>query len=296
MPKYNRKENKPPLVLLYAAMLIVFSVMCVLAYIYITAPLHSPVAAGSSLSPSPTAAAAEPVKTIAVTTEAIASAAETEEESTAEITEETAAEEITVELTSEETSAFITEAAIVYDDYSKSFFSNTLFIGDSIFTGLNGYGYISGSNVFAEKGLDAASVLLVYVNGQGVLSASKGFERAVIMLGTNSIKANAQTNADNTKTLIKKLKEENSDMEIVVLTVPPCASQNSYGITMKMINNYNAALTEAANDEDFILIDLCSDFKNGDGYIKSEYVQPDGLHLTQKGYKELLAMVEYELE
>jgi len=85
-------------------------------------------------------------------------------------------------------------------------------------------------------------------------------------------------------------------MEIVVLTVTPCASKNSYGITMKMINNYNEALTEAANDGDFILIDVCSDFKNGDGYIKSVYVQPDGLHLTQKGYKELLAMVQFELE
>jgi len=181
-------------------------------------------------------------------------------------------------------------------DYDKEFFADTLFIGDSIFTGLSGYKFIPAANVFAKEGLAPSAALTIQINDTGVLEKAKGFKRAVIMLGTNSLANNADALAADMKTLVSKLKESSPGIETVVLTVTPVAKTTSYSVTIDMVNSYNNALAEAAKDSGFRLIDICADFKDGDGYIKVEYVQPDGLHLHQEGYKEMLSLVQYSLE
>jgi len=287
-PSTKRKSNKniksnrisiSTAVMVNAALVVAILLLCVFIYLYIAVPFPSP-AASENLTSEPH---------ITTVTEPIESSFKTSEHVTTITSAENSTDTITAE-TNETIDTFFK------DDYDKSFFGNTLFIGDSIFTGLSGYGLMPADNVFAEKGLAPSAALTFEIKGRNVLSASDGFDRAVIMLGTNALKGNPVSLADSMKTLVNKLKSENPEMEIAVLTITPVAAKTDYSITIDMVDRYNDALTDAADNGGFILIDICSDFKGDDGYIISDYVQPDGLHLTQEGYKELLAKVQFELE
>jgi hypothetical protein len=184
-------------------------------------------------------------------------------------------------------------------DYEAGFFSGTLFVGDSIFTGLSGYGLIFAGNVFADIGLSPAGALSKTINNRGVIETAADFDRVVIMLGTNGLAAaNASSISESMKTLVNSLKSAYPGIETVILTVPPVASSVSsdYSVTIDMINEYNSLLRGAARETGCILIDVSALLKDDGGYLRGDYAQPDGMHLTVSAYKALLSYVQTELE
>jgi len=285
MPKTPSKKPNYTVFLLNAALVVVIVLLCVFSYIYISSPLPEPVSTANTPADTtvPETLLTEPP-----------TSAEPPETTHPPMTHASTEVDLSEETETAETSKSETE--FVPGEYDGEFFARTLFIGDSIFTGLSGYGFIPASNVFAEKGLAPSAALTYKINGSDVFERAKGFDRAVIMLGTNALGNNASSLAADMKTLVSRIKDSSPGIETVVLTVTPVAAVSDYSVTIDMVNNYNAALAEAASDNSFLLIDVCSDFKGSDGFIKDDYVQPDGLHLTQKGYKELLSIVEFKLK
>ena len=74
-------------------------------------------------------------------------------------------------------------------DFDKEYFSSSLFIGDSISTGLSLYGFLDQDNVFAQQGLAPSTALDAEIDGVTLSDKIAAFKpkKIFVMLGTNSV-------------------------------------------------------------------------------------------------------------
>ncbi|MDR0196905.1 MAG: SGNH/GDSL hydrolase family protein [Oscillospiraceae bacterium] len=292
----NRRETSftPAVVVLNILIVVITAMLGLFLYLYMTSPLPP-----SPPAPPPASGQSTPSSTLV--------AAPTENEPSETVTTlppATTIPEMTKSPFSDSytpgsRSADGTDEPSPPNDYDKVFFGDTLFIGDSISTGFSGYGLIPAANVFADIGMSPSGALTAEINGRGVIETAAGFDRVVLMLGTNGLSAsNAALIAESMKTLANTLKSARPSAETVILTVPPVAPNvgNSYNISIDMINEYNSLLAGVARETGCILIDVCSALKDENGYLKAQYAQPDGMHLTVSAYEALLSFVQSELE
>jgi lysophospholipase L1-like esterase len=235
-----------------------------------------------------TTAATAPAETSAETAETTATTAQTV---TSDETAETAAQ------TETSTVSAAIAATPAADDYDKEFFSNWLFVGDSIFTGLYGYNYLSSSNVFAKIGLNPASVRTTDNNGTTVyqkLAVSKP-DIICIMLGTNGL---AYLSIDSMITdygkFIDEIKELLPDTRIIILSLTPVTKVHSdtKPETLELVTSYNEALKTLAEEKETDYFDIFTDLSDDEGYSRPEYAENDGLHLKGAAYKRVLWLLE----
>ncbi|MCL1823878.1 MAG: GDSL-type esterase/lipase family protein [Oscillospiraceae bacterium] len=182
-------------------------------------------------------------------------------------------------------------------EFDKNFFANDLFIGDSITTGLPGYGFLPAGNVFAKVGLSLAYAASTEIDGETSLNKATAMkpERIFIMLGTNEIGHNNPADlAPRMKTFVEALKNTVPDSEIYILTIPPvtAAHEQSSPENMEKINTYNDLLKILASENGFNLIDICAILKDSAGYFSSEYAEADGLHFKGTAYKAILSYIQ----
>jgi lysophospholipase L1-like esterase len=192
------------------------------------------------------------------------------------------------------TTAAVTAAAA---DYNKDFFSNWLFIGDSIFTGLYGYNYLDSTNVFAKIGFSPSSVRTGDVNGTTVyqkLAVAKP-EVICIMLGTNGLAyLSADTMISDYGKFIGEIRDLLPDSRIIVLSITPVTKKHSdeKPETLEMITTYNEALKTLAEDSEVDYFDIFTELSDENGYSKVMYAENDGLHLKGAAYAKVLSMLE----
>jgi len=90
---------------------------------------------------------------------------------------------------------------------------------------------------------------------------------------------------------VKMIKDHN--IIPIVTTVAPitreCAEKRGPGI-IESINLYNGKMREYAHDNDLRILDLnmALEDKTQGHYLKKEYALPDGLHLNEKAYRQIL--------
>ncbi|MCB1096439.1 MAG: DUF1080 domain-containing protein [Verrucomicrobiae bacterium] len=159
-----------------------------------------------------------------------------------------------------------------------------VFLGDSI---TQGWGDTMGDSFpgmkVANRGIsgDTTRGMLIRLE-EDVLTLNP---KAVVMLmGTNDLEENADpaTAAANVMLILKKLKDHNASMPIVLCQVfPSSASKKRPADKIKQINAYFAT---AVKDEPRItLLDTWTLFANGEGDAKQEEF-PDLLHPNEAGY------------
>ena len=150
--------------------------------------------------------------------------AETETETSESETE--ASEETEEEAESSETEAETAAASKTSSEY-KEYFSDTLFIGDSITTGFSGYGYISETNVAAKVGLNPSSALtkeIPMADGSSRTVAAQAAaaqpSKVYIMLGSNGIQwLTNQSMLDSVSTLTSEIKSS-ENLHLLKLFIP----------------------------------------------------------------------------
>lgn len=193
-------------------------------------------------------------------------------------------------------------------EYDADYFSDALFIGDSIFTGLYGYSYIDRANVAAAVGYTAYGAQVnpfdeSYFSGNAVdYAKSRDPKKIIIMLGTNGL--SSQTDMDDFETgyrgLLNKLKKECPDSKICAVSVPPITANSSMaeysGITNTIINNANERIKSICSELDVIYYDVNSVLKDESGYFSEEYAEADGMHFLGATYPVLLSGVQKALE
>lgn len=194
-----------------------------------------------------------------------------------------------------------TEPKYSSDDYDKEFFSNSLFIGDSIFTGFSGFGYLQPENVFAKVGLNPESAVTREIDGVTAVGKAQQMQpdRICIMLGTNGLAfLSADYMANEMAELVDNLRTVSPDSEIIILSIPPVTAEHesSNPETIPVIMDYNSKLEETAKDRECRFIDIFTMLQDDDGYLAADYAEADGLHFLGKAYGVVLSRIQYELE
>ncbi len=239
----------------------------------------------------------ETTETQATTTETTTSGTEVPaSETSAATTSETDAPETTPIETSAAEAAVQTTAA-GSDTYDISYFSNDLFIGDSIYTGLYLYGYFPKSQVFAAVGMGPNTASTVEIDGYTAAGRAKEMQppHIFIMLGTNGLAyLDASFMADSMKTLVNGLHEASPESEICIISIPPVTYEHELGgnETMAKVNKYNSLLETAAGECGATYLDLCSRLQSDSGYFSSKYAEADGLHFLGAAYKKMLSFLQ----
>lgn len=212
-------------------------------------------------------------------------------------------DETTGENTEEATGA--TEETVPVDNlilpqYNREFFSEDLFIGDSISTGLYLYDYLDAENVFAEVGLNPESALTKKVNDVTCIekAAEMRPKRIYVMLGTNGL-AFMDVDYMSTKLteLVAELEMACPVAKICVISLPPVTKEHDAEgkETMAKINEYNSKLEAMCNQGGFTYVDICSKLKDSEGYFSSQYAEDDGLHFLGSAYALLLGTIENQI-
>ncbi len=187
-------------------------------------------------------------------------------------------------------------------EFSKEFFADDLFIGDSITTGLSGYGILSPKNVAAAVGYTPYKAYSTEIQlGDGSTgtaldyAASMQPKRIYVMLGSNGI-TSADAMEDSYRTLLEKLADKCPDSKVCCLSVTPVTSDStsaaSAGISNSMITDFNKFIKSIAEEKGLTYIDLYTLFSDEDGYFLHEYAENDGLHFKGKTYKAMLSYIE----
>lgn len=194
------------------------------------------------------------------------------------------------------------ESSAAIDEYDQSFFSNTLFIGDSISTGLSLYGFVDADYVFAIQGLAPSTLFSTEIGGETCESkiSSVKPERIVIMLGSNGIGYGeidviAQQMCDTLATLKSLFKGEIGVVSVSPITLAAEQSTDN-ALSSSAILTYNATVKEYAEANGMTYIDLYTPLTNGTDYFYEDYAEPDGIHFSGKAYQIMLSTVQKAFE
>ena len=181
--------------------------------------------------------------------------------------------------------------------YNKAFFANDLFIGDSISTGLTGYGYLDSKNVFAQVGLNPESAITKEIEGETSVERAAALQpkRIYIMLGSNGLAYMGNDYMVNKMLeLIAELEVACPTADIVIISIPPVtkAHEAEGNETMALVKDYNSRLEALASEGGYKYVDLCSRLTDSSGYFSSAFAEQDGLHFLGTAYITMLNYIE----
>jgi len=186
--------------------------------------------------------------------------------------------------------------------YSKDVFDNDLFIGDSIFTGLSGYGFLDAENVAAKIGYTPSAAMSKAFDVKGISAVEyakqRQPERIYLMLGSNTMASgtNFDVIVSQYRDLVEKLQEDCPNSDICVISITPVTkdstSAKAGNITNENIRKVNTKLKTMAEDCQADYFDLNSMLSDENGFFLEEYAEQDGLHFMGKTYKVLLSALQ----
>lgn len=202
-------------------------------------------------------------------------------------------------LTEEET----VSNTILSDEELAAYYSDSVFIGDSIMAGFRNYSAKRDSYVhdisFLAVGSYSAFNAMKPVVGDNVHPMYKGkkcqvwnavpligSKRAFILLGMNDISIlGLEGSRDQYKQLIDKILETSPDIEIHIISVTYTLRDQGKGkLNNDNIAKYNVLLQEMAEENGWGYLDLCTPISDGEGNLAKEYCSDGFVHLSQSAY------------
>lgn len=179
----------------------------------------------------------------------------------------------------------------------------TVLVGDSIMCGVKEYNALPHGSFIAKVGIGPNSFYnFAYseykINGK----ASKGVDkvistkanRVIIMLGMNEIDWNStKSTVNNYRKVLKKIKKNLPNAEIIVLATSPTAKNHSSGVpSLKKVKVYNKSVKKLAKELDIKYVNLFEGkFTDSNGYLKNKYNGGDGCHWNVAGTKKFISLL-----
>lgn len=205
------------------------------------------------------------------------------------------------------------EEVLVENNQPLFNFESTLFIGDSIFVGLEKYIKETNNKTMAPSVFFANGGFAIRHNRQKVNSSSTHPElngekmkisKAVkttdkdnlfIMMGTNDLVVNTPSTAKNDfATLMGAILDVNPGMNVYILeTVVPVNGKNNQDLTCENAKEYNKLLKFYAEDKNYNFIELPDILFDDNGCLKEEYSTDGFLHLNDNAYKLIVDSLMY---
>lgn len=215
---------------------------------------------------------------------------------------ETSSEEVSSEVTSsEETSSQITQTpdGVVpeSDKVLSNYFSDAVFIGDSITHGLSLYTYMNDKTTilsYTGLGLDNIYTKEVIDDGNGntipVMDAVKNSDakKFYVLLGVNSIGYSKDNFVSKYGAVVDSILSYHPDAIVYVQSITPVCEQkakaNGYKLDNETIKEYNEALIEMAKEKGAYYLDIHSALCDETGALP-ENATTDGLHFGSQYYQ-----------
>ncbi len=159
-----------------------------------------------------------------------------------------------------------------------SYFSDVLFVGDSLTNGLYLYGDIKTADYCYETSATAAGV----TNVTPLLSmlASKKYGKIYILLGINEMGSGTSSYIANYEKLIDTVRARQPNAVIVLQTILPTNPAMTWDASIFSVENVqakNRALAELAQRKGAVLVDTYSAYADGNGMMPADYCR-DGVH------------------
>ena len=186
-------------------------------------------------------------------------------------------------------------------DQDYAFLSDTVFVGDSICSGLRVYKILPDDNVVA-KGCVGARNIFDYtfpVRGKEFgltysLSLLKP-KYIVFSMGMNDVNMTTPEQfCENYDFLMKTVHTLLPETKLFVASVTPIAADCTFSTNTK-IEALNTAIREHLEDSDYTYVNIADGLKIWDGSLRSTYSGGDGIHLAPDAYYILLNQLCDEL-
>ena len=179
----------------------------------------------------------------------------------------------------------------------KEYFSDALFVGDSITSGFTIYDMFEGFNCIYKVGVNTHSAMTdefhTTSSGQAMtmVEAVKYYSprKLYIMLGTNGINwASTEWLLSGYKELVSVLMRENPNCSIILQSIPPVSEEkaaSNSGFSKENFDKYNNGIRQLAIEQGCFFLDINSAFATSSGYLDPAYAAGDGLHFGYAGYQ-----------
>ncbi len=185
------------------------------------------------------------------------------------------------------------------ESFDLSFFSDDLFIGDSIFTGLYLYpGYLDMEQVAAAVGLTPYKAYTSVIENKGVTAVEYAKQRQpkriFIMLGSNAMAGTDHSSLEESyRELLSRLMGACPNADICCISITPTARRNDYpNIDNNEVRKFNKYIKSTCSELGLKYCDLYSLISDEDGYFLDEYAEVDGMHFKGKTYAVLLSALQ----
>jgi len=172
---------------------------------------------------------------------------------------------------------------------AASFYDNSVFLGDSIVSGIGYFGYLVSNKVIADTNLTTDKAL-----GNVDQLASYAPQKVFIMLGINDLNyesRSADAIAANYATLIAQIKAKLPSAKIYVLSVLPITqsyeTKASIYIRKANLDQLNSKLKEMVTTSGFDYLEIATPFQSSTGYL-NESVTSNGQNISSDYYGFLL--------
>ncbi|MGN0406855.1 MAG: GDSL-type esterase/lipase family protein [Bacteroides sp.] len=172
---------------------------------------------------------------------------------------------------------------------SEASFENSIFIGDSIVSGISYYKYLGNDRVVADTNLTASKAL-----DKVSQIAAGNPDKVYIMLGLNDLNYNSKTVdsiAQDFTNLIAQIKQTVPTAKIYLVSVTPitkaCESKSNIYIKMSNVEALNTKLKEVSSSQGVYFADINSALQDSSGYLNSS-VTGNGYNLKSEYYGFLL--------
>lgn len=183
----------------------------------------------------------------------------------------------------------------------NSFYSGSVFIGNSFIDGMEIYKLVSGADYFSRIGLTVKDAMRLSTNWGDVsiideLKSKTQYSKIFMMFGENELSwEDAGSFKIDYALLIEKAREYQPGAQIYLMGITPVTESvsnlNENGMTKENIGRFNELILEVAKEENVNFADLYSAVANANGYLPPEAAS-DGIHFDEKNYKKCLVYIQ----
>lgn len=185
-----------------------------------------------------------------------------------------------------------------FTDSHNRFLADTVFVGDSICSGLRVYGVLPDSSVVAKGSVSANNIFTFNfsVNGYEVpiIDALKAVnpKYVVFSMGMNDVNMTSSEGfVENYTKLLTQAQEALPDSKLIVASITPLASTSNF-CSNSQIDSYNAALKASLESSGkWYYADVSTELKDSYNNLKEGYNGGDGIHLSGSAYYAYLYQV-----
>jgi lysophospholipase L1-like esterase len=187
------------------------------------------------------------------------------------------------------TALTVSRDAVSEEFTSGDFFADSVFLGDSIVSGLSFYNFLSDSQIFYSNGMTTDKAL-----SEVSSIASQSPSKVFIMVGLNDINygtRSADVIAENLITLANEIHSALPAAKVYILSLLPVTSgydsSTSNKITQSAIDAVNDSVSSLAVSSGYYYIDIATAYKTSSGYLISDATN-NGSNITHDYYPFML--------